>query len=475
MVRQIKYNHNVVVSGSDDATKQVSKDAWNDGHNESGMFGWGSITTLTVATGAITPVNSAHKIDGEGASADELDNITNTETAEFDELWLFGGAQTITLRDNSISGGNIYTLSGNNLTLSTTVPTKIIRVSTNWYEVGGSGSGVFADNVFAVQDEGDQTKQFNISIGGATTSTTTTFSFAQTVSRTITFPDATDTVAVLGLAQTFTADQTLNDNINLTFGTGGDADIDYDGTNMYINPAVVGTGDLKVTGGSLHINDDNESLAVGAGQDLTISHNATDNIINAVNGKLIIQDGGTAVATFDTTDGIVMNERFQTLKGADVASTGIMTLGNDGNVFDITGTTTINEIVPTNWQSGSIITLQFDGALQVTHNSGGTNDILLGNQANWTTQAGDAIMLFYNGTDWVEIARSEVGGAGGSDTPWTVNHDFDVYYFDMQVQSAPANPATDNGRIYLKTIDASNDGLFMKVKKNGSFTEVQIA
>lgn len=69
---------------------------------------------------------------------------------------------------------------------------------------------------------------------------------AITANRTLTLPliTGTDTLAVLGLAQTFTADITLNDSVNLTLGTGGDADIDYDGTDMVINTLVVGTGDL---------------------------------------------------------------------------------------------------------------------------------------------------------------------------------------------------------------------------------------
>jgi len=61
------------------------------------------------------------------------------------------------------------------------------------------------------------------------------------------------------------------------------------------------------------------------------------------------------------------------------------------------------------------------------------------------------------------------------DSPWTQNHDFDTYYYDMQTQSEPSNPSASNGRVYAKQIDANNDGLFIKVKKNGGFVEVQIA
>lgn len=41
----------------------------------------------------------------------------------------------------------------------------------------------------------------------------------------------------------------FQDNINLIFGTGGDATIDYDGSNLHIKAQVVGTGSLEITGG----------------------------------------------------------------------------------------------------------------------------------------------------------------------------------------------------------------------------------
>ena len=109
---------------------------------------------------------------------------------------------------------------------------------------------------------------------------------------------------------------------------------------------------------------------------------------------------------------VALTGRFQTDKGADIASGGIITLGADGNIFDITGVTTINEILATGWQVGSTITLQFDGILTVTHNSGGTNDILLGNQANMTTAVGDTLTLFFDGTDWVEVSYEGYGPEG---------------------------------------------------------------
>lgn len=41
--------------------------------------------------------------------------------------------------------------------------------------------------------------------------------------------------------------------------------------------------------------------------------------------------------------------------------------------------------------------------------------------------------------------------------------------------SAPADPSSGIGKVYVKTIDANNEGIFIKIKKNGSIVEVQIA
>ena len=54
--------------------------------------------------------------------------------------------------------------------------------------------------------------------------------------------------------------------------------------------------------------------------------------------------------------------------------------------------------------------------------------------------------------------------AGGAHTTqdWTVQ------------SSAPSNPSAGTGVMYVKTIDSNNEGLFIKMKKNGSIVEVQV-
>jgi hypothetical protein len=89
-------------------------------------------------------------------------------------------------------------------------------------------------------------------------------------------------------------------------------------------------------------------------------------------------------------------------KGANVASATTMTLGSDGNVFHITGTTAITAITTTNWQAGSEITLIFDSTASIT---AGANMILAG-AANFNGTANDVIKLVWDGTSWFEVSRS---------------------------------------------------------------------
>ena len=45
---------------------------------------------------------------------------------------------------------------------------------------------------------------------------------------------------------------------------------------------------------------------------------------------------------------------------------------------------------------------------------------------------------------------------------------------DIARITIPTDPSANYGRMYVKQIDANNDGLFIKVKKSGSYVEVQI-
>lgn len=102
-------------------------------------------------------------------------------------------------------------------------------------------------------------------------------------------------------------------------------------------------------------------------------------------------------------------------QGADVASANDLTLGSDGNVFEITGTTQINAITTSGWQNGSRITLLFTANPTVKHNTAGgagTAVMLLAGAVDFTATAGDTLTLILSeigGTQaWREAGRAVI-------------------------------------------------------------------
>jgi len=108
--------------------------------------------------------------------------------------------------------------------------------------------------------------------------------------------------------------------------------------------------------------------------------------------------------------GLVQNNQ-----GTDVASTaGVMTLNNDGNIFEITGTNTITAINNTNLKNGYEVTFIFTSTATLTDgtaNSGTSIGIELAGNTNFTASAGDAVTLILaeiGGTQrWREKCRSD--------------------------------------------------------------------
>jgi len=100
-----------------------------------------------------------------------------------------------------------------------------------------------------------------------------------------------------GLTSPLTADLVVNDNIALAFGTGADAHIEYNGTDLLFRPAIVGTGDIVLSGASFEI-DDSEGVTFGTGKDATIQYDGTDLILKPAvvgTGELKVQGGAIAV------------------------------------------------------------------------------------------------------------------------------------------------------------------------------------
>ena len=122
------------------------------------------------------------------------------------------------------------------------------------------------------------------------------------------------------------------------------------------------------------------------------------------------KDGGCGAHTVrDFT--VLSRNRYCMEKGADVASADEVTLGMDGDYFDITGTTEINHITETGWQAGSVMMLQFDASVTVKHNTASTPPeapILLSGAGDFSATAGDTLQLVYDGAAWREVSRTVI-------------------------------------------------------------------
>lgn len=141
---------------------------------------------------------------------------------------------------------------------------------------------------------------------------------------------------------------------------------------------------------------------------------------NASQDFLLIENDGAYLEGLDlnvTGGRIRLSGALLEIKGGNVASASTMTFPvapalNGGNYFETTGTTTINHITTTGWQSGARIELYFQGALTVTHNAGAppanTAPIRLAGAVNLAAAAGSTLSLRYDAANawWREVGRT---------------------------------------------------------------------
>lgn len=131
------------------------------------------------------------------------------------------------------------------------------------------------------------------------------------------------------------------------------------------------------------------------------------------NANVAVSVNSTFLNNFAAASGYKSFVRNQDQQGADIASANDLTLGADGNSFEITGATTINAITTTNWQNGAVVTLLFTSTPTVKNNTAGgagTAVILLALSVDFIATAGDTLTLRLSeigGTQaWREIART---------------------------------------------------------------------
>lgn len=307
-----------------------------------------------------------------------------------------------------------------------------------------TGTQNFVDTSFFVVDDGDQTKKIAFQVSGISTGTTRTF----------TFPNATDTVAVLNAAQTWggavqaianirsgtsnsdtmgkvewNTTQTPDTNMLLTGTTGNtwviaeaqDNTFDFahaaaTDPTLFIHSHNQNTTQwigLYHDGTNAKIDAGTGGLAFGPTSGNNYVHLTTAGIIQVRSGGQIgFSSSGTNASTANDVAFRRLAAGVMTQIGATATSIGSLQGGGTtvasadplpvptGIVFHVSGTTNFTNITTTNMVTGACFTMIFDGILTITD---GGNLKLTG---NYTTSADDTLTVCYDGTNYFEVARS---------------------------------------------------------------------
>ena len=166
---------------------------------------------------------------------------------------------------------------------------------------------------------------------------------------------------------------------------------------------LMGVSNVNVDAGTMRFRDRNGNNGIiwtpAAG---TWAFPGATTTMSTVSGDLTVSPAGSVVITTRVTNA----------QGSDITAADEIALGTDGNYFDIVGATTINHITKTGWVAGSVVILQFDESVTVTHNAGsptGTEaSILLAGAVDFSATADDTLTLVYDGTTFREIARTAI-------------------------------------------------------------------
>lgn len=188
-----------------------------------------------------------------------------------------------------------------------------------------------------------------------------------------------------------------------------------------------------------------------AASNFTLPANTTIDVfvIAAASGFRVISyvstDGTQTVSGIKTYSGI---QKWS--KGADVASANALTLGTDGNYFDITGTTAVTSIGTLG--VGTWVKLHFDGALTFTHHA---TDLILPGGVSITTAAGDeAELVEYATGDWRCVVYTRANGTSVALAPGSIVQEVEAA--DTTSQSTTSTSFSDTALDVIITPRFSN-------------------
>lgn len=142
---------------------------------------------------------------------------------------------------------------------------------------------------------------------------------------------------------------------------------------------------------------------------------ATGITFGAPDGAPIVNLYRSAANVLKTDASFLVGAALKQTQGADVASANNLVLGNDGNLFEITGTTQVNLLSNVGWQNGQVVTLMFTSTVTVKHGqtTSTTNiRIDLAGAVDFAATASDTLTLCLGEIGgvqrWREVARAVI-------------------------------------------------------------------
>jgi hypothetical protein len=284
----------------------------------------------------------------------------------------------------------------------------------------------------------------------------------------------------------FSHDIVLPDAGKVTFGAGSDLQIYHDGTNNVINTTtqdadlffVVNDGGTTLNAiqidasdnGNVFMKNDNQYLFIGAGNDIALGHNGTNSVLNNNTGTLQIRNVAADTDMFLSVNDSDGNGHINAIQ-IDASAAGSVFMPNDNATLGI--------------GAGNDLRLFHDGTDSYMYNYQG--ELRIGN----TVDDADTVLYGDDGSGGVTAYLTLDGSStrtnvhkdlrldnsvnlqlgGGGDM--SMSHDGSGAIFSNAVGNLTIQTSTDDGDVIFKCDDGSG-GVTAYLTLDGSATEVDV-